>query len=146
LVVNNRCDFNCSYCFGSYHQRRTKDYTTDELKQLIDKLYDMGTRYLNFHGGEALLRRDIGEIIDYVKQKGMYCCLITNGSLLHKKLDQVRIVDNLTISFDGAKENNDLNRGEGTYDKALSAIKLAIQEKIPLREKCQVYKLINSII
>jgi len=140
LVVNNRCDFNCSYCFGSYHQRKTKDYTTAELKQLIDKLYDLGTRYLNLHGGEALLRRDIGEIIDYVKQKGMYCCLITNGSLLPKKIDQVRIVDNLTISFDGTKENNDLNRGEGTYDKALSAIKLAIQEKIPLRVSATITK------
>jgi len=138
LVVNNRCDFDCPYCFGSYHQRKNKDYTTAELKQLIDELYALGTRYLTLHGGEALLRRDIGEIIDYVKQKGMYCCLITNGSLLHKKLDQVRIVDNLTISLDGTKEHNDLNRGEGTYDKALSAIKLAIQEKIPLRVQATI--------
>lgn len=140
LVLNNRCDFDCSYCFGSYHQRRNKDYTTAEIKQLIDDLYNLGTRYLNFHGGEALLRRDIGEIIDYAKQKGIYCGLITNGSLLHKKLDQVRIVDNLTISLDGTKENNDFNRGEGTYDKALSAIKLAIQEKIPLRVQATITK------
>jgi MoaA/NifB/PqqE/SkfB family radical SAM enzyme len=140
LVLNNRCDFDCSYCFGSYHQRRNKDYTTAEIKHIIDELYNLGTRYLTLHGGEALLRRDIGEIIDYVKQKGMYCCLITNGSLLHKKIDQVRIVDNLTISLDGAKENNDLNRGEGTYEKALGAIKLAIQEKIPLRVQATITK------
>jgi MoaA/NifB/PqqE/SkfB family radical SAM enzyme len=140
LVLNNRCDFDCPYCFGSYHQRRNKDYTTAEIKHIIDELYNLGTRYLTLHGGEVLLRQDIGEISHYVKQKGMYCCLITNGSLLHKKIDQIRSVDNLTISLDGTKENNDLNRGEGTYDKALSAIKLAIKEKIPLRVQATLTK------
>lgn len=140
LVVNNRCDFDCLYCFGSYHHRETEDYTTEEIKHLIDELYVLGTRYINIHGGEALLRRDIGEIIHYAKQKGMYCGLITNGSLLHKKIDQVRIVDNLTISLDGCKEKNDLNRGEGSYDKAFSAIQLAIKENIPLRVQATITK------
>jgi MoaA/NifB/PqqE/SkfB family radical SAM enzyme len=100
----------------------------------------MGTRYLNIHGGETLLRRDIGEIVEYIKCKGMYCCLITNGSLLHKKIDQIRIVDNLTISLDGRRENNDINRGKGTYDIALNAIKLALQEDLPLRVSATITK------
>jgi len=140
LVVNNECNFDCKYCFGNYSNRQVKNYTTEELKKIIDELYDMGTRYLNIHGGETLLRKDIGEIVDYIKNKGIYCCLITNGSLLPNKIDEIRNVDNLTISLDGTRENNDINRGKGTYDIALNAIKLAIKEKIPLRVSATITK------
>lgn len=140
LVVNNRCDFDCPYCFGAYHHRKTKDYTTIELKHIIDELYRLGTRYITVHGGEALLRKDIGEIIDYIKLKGMYCCLVTNGSLLSKKIEQIKMVDNITISLDGNPENNDLNRGQGSYEKAIHAIQLAIQKKIPVRVQATITK------
>ena len=140
LVLNNRCNFRCKYCFGSYHSREIKDYTTEELKTLIDELYRLGTRYLNIHGGETLLRNDIGEIVDYIKSKGMYCCLITNGSLLKHKLNEIRNVDNLTISLDGSKENNDKNRGAGSYDVTLEAIKLAKKEGLPLRVSATLTK------
>ncbi len=133
LVVNNRCNLKCKYCFGSYSDRKVRDYTTEELKSIIDYLAKSGTRYLNIHGGETLLREDIGTIVDYIKKKGIYCCLITNGTLLRQRINDIRNVDNLTISLDGRRENHDRNRGEGTFDKAMEAIRLAIKEKIPLR-------------
>lgn len=140
LVVNSRCNFSCRYCFGNYGRKQTPDYTTGELKGLIDELYKMGTRYLNIHGGETLLRDDIGEIVDHIKSKGIYCCLITNGSLLKQKINAIRNVDNLTISIDGRRENNDRNRGAGTFDMAREAIKLALREKIPLRVSATITK------
>jgi len=140
LVVNNRCNLRCKYCFGDYANRKNNDYTTEELKFLIDELKKLGTKYLNIHGGETLLREDIGEIVDYIKSKGLYCCLITNGVLLPKKIDEIRNVDNITISLDGTRENNDKNRGHGSFDKALEAIKCVIKEKIPLRVSATVTK------
>lgn len=133
VVVNNHCNWNCTYCFGDYPSRRDTDYTTDELKFIIESLYKMGARYVNLHGGETLLRNDMGEVTNFAKNLGMYVCVITNGSLLHQKLDHVRNVDNLTISLDGRPENNDKVRGKGTYEKSMSAIRLAVSEKIPLR-------------
>ena len=140
LIVNNKCNFDCKYCYGNYAHRTVRDYTTEEVKNIIDELYEMGVRYLNVHGGETLLRKDIGEIVDYIKNKGIYCCIITNGTLLPQKIDEIRNVDNLTISLDGTKENNDINRGKGSYDIALNAIKLAIKEKIPLRVSATITK------
>lgn len=140
IVVNNKCNFNCKYCFGDYYNRTIPDYTTKELKKLIDDLYSLGTRYLNIHGGETLLRNDIGEIVNYIKNKGMYCCLITNGSLLKQKIDEVRNVDNLTISLDGKRKNNDKNRGKGSFDIAIKAIELAVKEKLPLRISATITK------
>lgn len=133
VVVNNRCNLNCKYCFGDYAKRKTPDYTTGELKILINQLYQKGTRYLIIHGGETLLREDIGEIVKHIKSKGIYCCLITNGILVPQKIDAIRNVDNITVSLDGRRENHDENRGKGSFDKALEAIKLVIRENIPLR-------------
>lgn len=133
IVINNHCNWKCVYCFGDYPDRHDVDYTTDELKYLIDELYNMGIRYVNLHGGETLLRNDIGEISNHVKNKGMYLCLITNGSLFPDKLDDVKNADNVTISLDGSRENNDINRGEGSYDTALEAITHLKRQNIPVR-------------
>ena len=81
LVVNNRCNLNCNYCFGDYGNRRDTDYTTEELVKIIDDLYDLGTRYMIVHGGETLLRKDIGYIVNYIKNKGIYVGFLTNGIL-----------------------------------------------------------------
>lgn len=133
IVVNNYCNWDCVYCYGDYPNRQNVDYTTNELKYLVDELYAMGVRYLNLHGGETMLRDDIGEIASHVKNKGMYLCLITNGSLFPQKLESARNADNVTISLDGSRDRNDINRGEGAFDAALNAIELLIKEGIPVR-------------
>jgi len=134
LVVNNACNLKCKYCFGQYCNRtKAEDFSTQELKGIIDELYRLGTRLLTVHGGETLLREDIGEIVRYMKAKNMYVNLITNGILLESKLEQVRLVDSLCISLDGREEGNDLNRGKGAYQAALRAIRLAKKEGIRLR-------------
>jgi len=133
LVVNNKCNWNCSYCFGDYGTRTDKDFTTEELKKIIDELYDLGCRYMVVHGGETLLRKDIGIIIDYLKEKGIYIGFVTNGSLLPQRMNDIRNVDSLCISLDGREEGNDKNRGPGTYKTALDAIKLAKKEGFRLR-------------
>ena len=88
LVVNNGCNMRCTYCFGEYSRRENfRDFTTQELKNIIDELYKIGTRNMVVHGGETLLRDDIGEIVDYLKSKRIYVSLVTNGVLLPKKIN-----------------------------------------------------------
>ena len=140
IVVNNHCNWDCVYCFGDYPNRREKDYTTDELKFLIDSLYDKGVRYVNLHGGETLMRNDMKELSNHIKNKGMYLCIITNGSFFPEKLDDVRIADNVTISIDGTEENNDHNRGKGSFKTALDAVEMLIKEKIPVRVSATLTK------
>ena len=137
LTVNMNCNWKCTYCYGDYPSHGTdQNLSTEEMLKVIDDLAEMGCVYAIVHGGEALLRKDIGYLIDYIKRKGIYVCFITNGQLFPKRIEELRNIDNLTISLDGRKENNDKNRGEGTYDMAMTAIKLAIQEGFPLRVSC----------
>lgn len=133
LVTNNSCDFKCAYCYGDYGNRRgIPDFTTKELLKMIDDLKKMGTKLLTVHGGESLLRKDIGEILNYAKYKGFYISLNSNGTLVPRRINELRCLDNLCISMDGNEESNDKNRGKGSFKKAIAALEAGKQNKIPI--------------
>lgn len=133
LVTNNSCNFKCTYCYGDYgHRKGIPDFTTRELLKIIDELKEMGTRILTLHGGESLLRRDFGEIVNYAKLKGFYVSLNSNGTLVPKRISELKCLDNLCISMDGNENSNDKNRGKGSFKQALAALEAAREHKIPI--------------
>ncbi len=79
LNVTNRCNLSCSYRYGAYSKREARDFTTEELLNLIEEFKNMGTRAIYISGGEPLLREDIGEIIRATKDRNMLCFMNTNG-------------------------------------------------------------------
>jgi len=134
LAVTNRCNLQCYYCYGEYSDRNDwQEFTTEELLTLIDDLSRHGTRLLQLQGGEPLMREDIGELVDRVKYNGIICDLITNGTLVEKKLDIVKRLDSICISLDGREALNDRNRGEGVFTKTMRAIELASDSGVPTR-------------
>lgn len=125
LNVTNRCNLRCTYCYGDYSQRREKDFSKEQLLELIEKLSLMGTRMINIGGGEPLLRQDIGEVINKIKAKNMLCFMNSNGLLVPEKIKQIKRLDGLTISLDGDEQGNDSTRGQGTFKKIIRAIEVA---------------------
>jgi len=97
---------------------------TKETKRIIDEIYDFGATFLGIGGGEPLLRKDLPELIGYAKSVGLNVSIITNGYFVDDKtLDNlVRHGVRISISIDGRKEINDLIRGSGAYEKAVTAI------------------------
>lgn len=122
LCVTNRCNLRCRYCYEEYYDRHHREFTTEELLNLIDKLAEMGTKYISVNGGEALLRDDIEIVIDKIRERNMLCHLSTNGLLVKDKISVLKKVDSLAVSIDGSREENDINRGTGTYDKIIKAL------------------------
>lgn len=133
LVTNNTCNLNCIYCYGEYGKRTKKDdYSTGVLLEIIDELKELGTTLLTIHGGESLLRKDIGEILNYVKLKGFYVSFNTNGYFVPHKIKDLLGVDTVVLSLDGREENNDKNRGKGCYQKVMKAIDILHQHNLPV--------------
>ena len=62
----------------------------------------------------------------------MVCEIITNGYLTERYLDELALCDSVCVSLDGEKEGNDLNRGEGSFQKAVDAILLLLKHNIPV--------------
>jgi MoaA/NifB/PqqE/SkfB family radical SAM enzyme len=84
-------------------------------------------------GGEPLVHKEIGEIIDYIVHKGIYLHVITNGTLIKKKLDDVKKAHVLCVSLDGTGDINDELRGKGTYEKVVEGVQAAVDAGIPTR-------------
>lgn len=121
--ITNRCNSKCKYC--NIPLRKQKEPTTEQILNLIDQMKQAGTQRIGFVGGEPLVREDIGKIMDYCHEKQIYTTLVSNGYLVPQKIDLIRRVGYLVVSFDGPKEVHDNNREKGSYEKALSALKIA---------------------
>ncbi len=132
LVTNNHCDLKCTYCYGDYgHRKGYIDYTTGQLMKMVDELWGLGTRLLTIHGGEAMLRKDITEVLNYCKLKGFYVSFNTNGLNVEQKIGELRCLDSLVVSLDGRAENNDKHRGAGNFATAVRAIEAGAAARIP---------------
>ena len=134
LQVTKYCNLNCPYCFADLETLKDlKELSTQETLETIDELYKYGCRHIILMGGEPLIRRDIGEIIRYIKSKWMRCEIVTNGYFVYRHIDDLKICDSVCISLDGPKEVNDQLRGNGCYDMALNAMSLLKNRKIKTR-------------
>lgn len=137
--ITNRCNLNCSYCYGEYSARKNyKEFETKEIFSILDELKNLGTVLLQFQGGEPLIRNDIKEIIEYSAKLDFNLDLITNGTLINKNIDALKLLNSVCISLDGMKEINDKNRGKDTFEKIIEGVKICRELKIPTR--------INSVI
>jgi len=99
--------------------------TTDEIRSMIDQLCSLGMRRLGINGGEPLLREDIGEIIAYAKKKGIFVTLCTNGSLVSKKIHEIKDIDIMIVSLDGPRHIHDAQRSRGSFDKVIESLRAA---------------------
>ncbi len=129
LSITNRCTSRCSYC--NIPNRKQKELTTREVFALIDEITDMGAQRLGLWGGEPLMRDDLGQIVNYAKAKGLFVTLDSNGYLVEERFLALKNVDHLILALDGPEEMHDLNRGKGSFQQAMNAIRY-ISGRLPL--------------
>ncbi len=138
LNITPRCTLRCGYCYGQYFKSKQKDFTTQELMDLIDKLGRMGTRSITLGGGEPLIREDIGKIIDRIKKNHIECGFNTNGTLIPLRINELKKADMICVSLDGPEKINDANRGKGSYKKILAGIDAALGAGIKIHISCVI--------
>jgi radical SAM protein with 4Fe4S-binding SPASM domain len=118
------CNSDCVHCASSGKPAFSDEVDTVGAMHIVDQAYDFGATFFGISGGEPLLRKDIFDVIQYAKKIGLNSSIITDGRLLDVKAFE-NIIKNevkVSISIDGAKAVNDLIRGKGAYEKAVSAI------------------------
>jgi len=117
--ITNKCNSKCGYCH--IWQRKQKELSTEQVMKLVDEMHELGTARIGFVGGEAFLRPDFGQIVDYVKSKSIYVTLVTNGCLVPDNVALLKKLDYLVISFDGKKKSHEKGRMKDSYDNVLRA-------------------------
>ncbi len=103
-------------------------------KAILKQIYNSGACGVAFEGGEPLLRKDLAEILAFSRSLPLHTSLITNGTLLESRIDEIAPFINgvVYVSLDGLEKTHDDIRGvDGSFKKALDGINAA-KEKVPV--------------
>lgn len=117
ILVTNRCDLRCSYCFmNAGASGRVYEPTLEQIRKLLVQARNerpMGSKAIQITGGEPTIREDILDIVKMVKEAGFsHVQLNTNSLKLAESADFCRQlkeakVNTIYMSFDGVtKETN----------------------------------------
>ena len=136
-----RCNLACAGC-GKI------DYPDEILNQRLsyedcmEAIDECGAPAVSIAGGEPLLHREMPKIVEGYIKRGKFVILCTNALLMAKKIDQYKPHENFTwsIHLDGDKEMHDRSVClEGTYEKAIEAIKLAKARGFRTQINCTLF-------
>lgn len=105
---------------------------TEEVCRLYRQAAEAGFLEVIIWGGEPLLRPDLGQILQTHRDTGLRTTVITNGSLLVERQEEILPhIDSLFISLDAASEAHDAIRSlPGLFDRIVRGIGL-IQDRYP---------------
>lgn len=153
IEVTTACNLRCKMCFLSRHKAWKDELTTKEVMVLIDQFAKMNIKLFGITGGEPLLRKDIFTIINYAKDKGLEVRMVTNCTLITKKVARKLNLDGMRVSIDGLEETNDWNRGRGTFKMIMDAIGFLVDNEIRVdsntiitrQNKDELFKLFNIL-
>ena len=97
MALTFKCQNNCIHCYaGGPHE--TEELSTEQWKQAIDKVHEIGVFILTFTGGEPTLRDDLPELLQYTQNKGVVTGLVTNGRKL-KDAEYVKALEKVGLDF-----------------------------------------------
>jgi MoaA/NifB/PqqE/SkfB family radical SAM enzyme len=152
LYVTDRCNLGCAQCI---YKPSTSHFITEEIElstvlNLLCTFRELGARKVTFLGGEPTLYghkqggRPLLELIEGAKSVGYeYVRLDTNGQHITRFLDndEFRNLTELAFSLDGySSSTNDPLRGEGTFLRAVDAIRRAIRNGYRVTVTCCVHR------
>jgi radical SAM protein with 4Fe4S-binding SPASM domain len=135
LALTFRCTNNCIHCYaGGPHE--TPELNTNQWKQVIDRLSQIGIFIVTFTGGEPTVRDDLTELLQYAQDKGMVTGLITNGRKMKDKayvqslekagLDFVQV----TLESHKPQVHDLMTAAEGSWKETVAGIKNAVRSQI----------------
>jgi radical SAM protein with 4Fe4S-binding SPASM domain len=131
LEITKKCNLRCKHCYLEAGNQADQELSTKEIKRLLDNLKSIGGISVAFGGGEALMRDDCIELMEYAISKDLLISLGTNGTLIDRPLAKklARLPIKIQISLDGATEaTHDYLRGKGSFAKTLKGIDYLIEE------------------
>lgn len=131
--VTSACDSRCAHCYqrdiAPYHMS-AKDFRLlmEQFSDLVDRLGkttgEKPSALVTITGGEPLIHPDFRQLVFSVWAHGFDVAVLTNGHLIDKStavlLRNARFVQ---VSLDGNRDAHDKVRGEGDFDRVMSAIR-----------------------
>ncbi|MEA4862204.1 MAG: radical SAM protein [Victivallaceae bacterium] len=137
IDITARCNLRCRYCYHFDSPAEVpSDLPASEWVSFFKELERSGVLTVNISGGEPLIRPDISSILASLAGGRLRFELITNGSLLTPEIAgliaSLRRCNYVQISLDGPEAVHDSARGAGSFQGAISAIRLLTERGVPV--------------
>jgi hopanoid biosynthesis associated radical SAM protein HpnH len=116
-----------------------KRVSVEDALRAVD---ECGAPVVSIPGGEPLIHKEMPEIVRGIVARKKFVYLCTNALLLEQKIDEYEPSAYLTFSvhLDGNRERHDESVcREGTFDKAVKAIKRARERGFRVTANCTLY-------
>jgi radical SAM protein with 4Fe4S-binding SPASM domain len=127
FFITKACNLRCKLCGVGAGEPLDYELPTEEVFKVVDNMAEAGLSHISFSGGEPTVRKDFFEVINYASKRIRSIGVVTNGLVVDREYARKLVLagaGSVMVSLDGAKaETHDFNRGEGSYEKAIQAIK-----------------------
>ena len=143
VEVTYKCTHDCVFCYNCWKHEYpvAPELTTTQFTELISRLPSCNQIALS--GGEPLFRKDILELARAAKKRAGRVSLCTTGELLSPGIADrlARLGILVQIPLHGTERTHELlTRKKGSYRKALEAMTLLAEKKIPFGTSTVVCK------
>jgi len=125
------CNLECTGCWAHDYTKNT-GLSFEKLDELVGDAERLGVIQILFSGGEPLMRK--GDILKLAERhRKITFGMFTNGTLIDDEFarEMARLENlNAFLSIEGFREETDMRRGEGTYEKVLHAMDLLKKHEV----------------
>ncbi|MDR3052752.1 MAG: radical SAM protein [Coriobacteriales bacterium] len=128
IFITDRCNLHCAHCNVVKTGPNVTTMSYEQVREHLQYCYDLGSRIIDFEGGEPQLWRDetacdgagadLNTLIALAREIGFFSITVTTNAQLPITADS----DLVWISLDGLQEAHDEQRGKGTFERALENI------------------------
>ena len=85
LLITDKCNLACKHC-SVYSREKPHTMTYAEVRDELEYAYGLGSRFVDFEGGEVMLWRDgdfrINDLLDLARAVGFFSATITTNAQL----------------------------------------------------------------
>jgi pyrroloquinoline quinone biosynthesis protein E len=146
MELTHRCPLACPYCSNPLELASQRDeLDTAGWLRVIDQSAAMGVLQLHFSGGEPALRKDLVELLQRARERGLYSNLITSGiGIDEARLDRMIAagLDHVQLSLqDATKTSADQIAGyKGSLEQKLRLAGWMRARELPLTLNAVVHR------
>lgn len=130
-----RCNFSCMHCYSRVE--KSDELETEQIKEIMRKVAEYKVPFINYGGGEPLLRKDLFELTEYATSLGYVVSMNTNAFLMTREkaaLAKKSGFQTVGISIDSTipEVHDKFRNTPGSHERAIQAAKYLREEGVRL--------------
>jgi len=128
------CNLACLHCYSTSAPLHTEALDANVLCAALGVLRAEGYTQVSLSGGEPLVYKPVGRLVERSKELGFRVTMVSNGLLASKRLGpMLRLLDGIAVSFDGLPDRHNAMRGrEDAFERAAAGLRWLAEREAPV--------------